>query len=107
MLMGTTHPAACKVVAETFSPIVQVLDETLHQIASGRVADVVLQPQRSARGRILVSPIRAQWTPAITVNQALNEQLPCQDVTRAREMESQKEPPDGFHHVPPIQKITG
>ena len=91
MLKAATVSATWKVVIESLSPILHVLDETLHQVAPDRVVDLMLQTQRAACGRIPVRPIRIDRMPSITVDQALQEQLSRQDVTRPRKIEAQEE----------------
>jgi len=92
MIKPATLRSAWKVIVEPLSPILHILDETLHQIAAWDIVDVMLQTQRAARGRIPVSPVGVDWMAAITVHQPLQEKLSRQDVTRPREIEAQKEP---------------
>jgi hypothetical protein len=43
MLKATTLSATRKVVVEPFCPIVHILDEKLHQVATRHIVDVMLQ----------------------------------------------------------------
>jgi hypothetical protein len=43
MLKATTHPATWEIVVEPFCPILDEPNETLHQVATNRVVDVMLQ----------------------------------------------------------------
>jgi len=106
MLKATTFSTTWKVVIESLSPILHVLDETLHQVAPDRVVDLMLQTQRAACGRIPVRPIRIDRMPSITVDQALQEQLSRQDVTRPRKMEAKKEPPIRLESQPQPGLLT-
>jgi hypothetical protein len=91
MLKATTLSATWKVIIETFRPILHILHKPLHQITPNRVVDMMLQTQRATRGRIPVRTIRIHRMPTITVDQALEEELSRQDVTRPRKIEAQEE----------------
>ena len=93
MLKATTLSGAWKVVVEPFRPILHILNETLHQVTPDHVVDVMLRTQRAAGSRIPVRTIRVDRMSAVTVDQALQEQLSRQDVTCTRNLEAQKEPP--------------
>lgn len=106
MLEATTLSTAWKVVVEPLRTILHILNETLHQIPPQRIVDVMLQTQRAAGGGIPVRPIRVDWMPAIAVDQALQEQLSRQDVTRPREIEPEEEPPVGLESQPQPSLLT-
>jgi hypothetical protein len=68
MLEAATLSAAWKVIVEPFRSILHILDETLQQIATDRIVDVMLQTQRATCSRISVSPIRVDWTSPIPID---------------------------------------
>ena len=78
---------AWKVVVEAFSPILHVLDETLHKITPQTIVDMMLQAEASTGIRVPVGSIRVDGMTAIPVDQALKEELSSQDITRTAEIE--------------------
>jgi len=106
MLKATTDPATWKVIIEALRPILHILHKPLHQVPSDRVIDVMLQTQRAAGSRIPIRSIRIDRMPTIAVDQALQEELSRQDVTRTREVEAQKEPPVRLEREPQPSLLT-
>ena len=60
----------------------------------------MLRAQRATGSKIPIRPIRVDRMPAAKVDQVLQEQFSRQDVTRPRNMESEKEPLIGHERKP-------
>jgi hypothetical protein len=86
MLPVTSLLSTWKMVIEAFCPVLDVLDESLHQVLPFCTINMMRQTQPPARVVVPLGSICIDWLPAIPSAQQLKEMVAYENGSLSREM---------------------